>query len=35
MIIVRCLEFFFYGGYLTYVFLLMLIFSAMFKLMRW
>lgn len=35
MIIVRCLPFFFYGGYLTYVFLFLLIGGAMFKLVRW
>lgn len=34
MIIVHCLEFFFYGGYLTYVFLFMMIGGAMYKLTR-
>ena len=35
MIIVRCLSFFFYGGYLTYVFLIMMVGGAMLKLVRW
>lgn len=33
MIILPCLEFFFHGGYLTFVFLLLFVFSILFKIM--
>lgn len=34
MIILSCLEFFFLGGYLTYVFLLLFVFGLLFSLIR-
>lgn len=34
MIILPCLEFFFTGSYLTYVFLLMFVFGLLFSLIR-
>lgn len=33
MIILPCLEIFFHGGYMTYVFLLMFVFGLLFRLM--
>lgn len=35
MIILPCLQFFFQGGYLTYVFLLMFFFGMIFNITRW